>query len=70
MKWRQKSDRDGDPVPDCWITDAGHIVARCRIGDVAVFVVTKACSRVPTDYCRSRDEVIEVLRGYEHDDSV
>lgn len=70
MKWRQKNDRDGNPVPDCWITDSGHTVARCRIGSVAVFIVTKARSRVPTDYCKSRDEVIEVLRGYERDGSV
>lgn len=70
MKWRQKTDRDGAPVPNCWITDGGHVVARCLVGTVTVFVVTRSGSRVPTGYCKSRDEVIEVLEGYEREDSV
>lgn len=31
MKWRQKRNRDGELVPDCWVTDKGRTVARVRV---------------------------------------
>lgn len=65
MKWRQKTDRGGKPVPNCWITESGHTVAKVRVDELFVFLVTQAGARVPTARCANRDEALRIVEGFD-----
>lgn len=70
VRWAQKRDRDGHPVPDCWLTDSGYTVARMLAGELAAFAVTAPGGSVPMAYRVTRDEVLAVIRGHQAGEAV
>lgn len=64
MRWQQRKDRNGIPVPECWVTDSDYVVARVTIGTVKRFIVTAPGQRKPFLYADSRDEVIQGIKEH------
>lgn len=64
MRWTQKRDRDGAPVPRCWVTDSGYTVAELRAGEVVAFAVTAPGDAEPMAYRAERDAVLAVIAAH------
>lgn len=62
--WVVKRNRDGAPIPGCWLTDSGYTVARMRVDDLVAFSVTAPGSQVPMAYRTTRDEVVAVIEQH------
>jgi len=62
--WAPKKNRDGDVVPNCWITDAGYTVAQYMLDQQQVFTVTAPGCGAAMAYRRSREGVIEAIQGH------
>ncbi|AMO77511.1 hypothetical protein [Pseudomonas citronellolis] len=62
LKWRAKRNRDGQQIPNCWITDSGYTVSECRLPEKR-FTVTRPGDAAPFAYLGSRDEVVSVIRA-------
>jgi hypothetical protein len=60
MKWAQKKNRDGDPIKDCWVTDAGYTVAICRLPEQR-FAISRPAGAAPFAYVGTRDEVVRAI---------
>ncbi|MBX9754660.1 MAG: hypothetical protein K2X80_07900 [Pseudomonadaceae bacterium] len=56
MKWRQKLDRDGAPIKDCWLSDDGYTVALCRLPEKR-YTITRPGGSAPFAYTGERDDV-------------
>lgn len=63
MRWKQKNDRDGNPVPNCWEA-CDYIVARVAVGTVQRFIVTAPGHSKPFLYADSREEVLAGIREH------
>ena len=60
MKWASKRDRDGQVVRDCWVTDSGYTVAKCRLPE-ARYPITRPGDGLPFAYAKDRDEVVAII---------
>lgn len=67
MRWQQRKDRDGNPVPECWVTDSDYVVARVTVGTVKRFIVTAPGQRKPYLYADSRDEVLAGIKEHKQE---
>lgn len=63
MRWQQRKDRYGNPVPSCWVS-GDYIVVRVTIGTVKRFIVTAPWQAKPFLYADSRDEVLAGIREH------
>lgn len=61
LKWKQKTNSDGDKLNDCWITECGYTVARCFIDKDAVYAVTAPRESKPVAYPKTKDDVLKVI---------
>lgn len=61
LKWKQKTNSDGDKLENCWLTECGYTVARCFIGEDAVYQVTAPKERTPLAHPRTRADVLKVI---------
>ncbi|MFY1052362.1 hypothetical protein ACOQNP_12175 [Ectopseudomonas khazarica] len=62
--WAPKKNRDGDVVPNCWITDAGYTVAEFLVDDLQVFSVTAPGQSVAMAYRAGRAGVVEAITDH------
>ncbi len=60
MKFEAKRNQNSEPIPRCWITEAGYTVAECRL-PYSRFPVTRPGASLPFAYADSRDEVVQVI---------
>lgn len=61
VRWREKRDRDNKLVPDCWVTECGYTVAKCRIDTRTVYQVTAPGDRAPLAHPATKDDVLRVI---------
>ena len=61
LKWKQKTNKDGDLVNNCWLTECGYTVAKCFIGDESVYQVTAPKERAPLAHPRTKADVVKVI---------
>lgn len=62
LKWRAKRNRDGDQIPNCWITDSGYTVAECRLPEKR-FTVTRPGDAAPYAYVPTREDVVRIINA-------
>jgi hypothetical protein len=62
LRWRAKRNRDGQQIPNCWITDSGYTVAGCRLPEKRFTVTRPGCS-APFAYLGSREDVVAIIRA-------
>jgi len=62
LRWRAKRNRDGQQIPNCWITDSGYTVAECRLPEKRFTVTRPGCS-APFAYLGSREEVVAIIQA-------
>lgn len=62
LRWRAKRNRDGQQIPNCWITDSGYTVAECRLPEKRFAVTRPGCS-APFAYLGSREDVVAIIRA-------
>lgn len=62
LKWRAKRNRNGDQIPDCWVTDSGYTVAECRLPEKR-FTVTRPGDPSPYAYVPTREDVVSIIRA-------
>lgn len=62
LRWRAKRNRDGQQIPNCWITDSGYTVAECRLPEKRFTVTRPGCS-APFAYLGSREDVVAIIRA-------
>ena len=62
--WAPKRNRDGLVVPNCWITDAGYVVAEYLVDQQKVFTVTAPGGGVALAYRRTRQGVVGAIRRH------
>lgn len=62
--WATKRNRDGAPIPGCWITDAGYTVAEMRVEDLVAYGITPPGCSGPVAYRTTRDEVVAVIERH------
>ena len=62
--WAPKKNRDGDVVPNCWITDAGYTVAEFLVDDQQVYTVTAPGQSVALAYRSGRDGVVQAVTDH------
>lgn len=60
MKFQVKRNKEGHPIPRCWVSDAGYTVAECRLPHPR-YPVTRPGSALPFAYADSRDQVVEII---------
>jgi hypothetical protein len=60
VKWAAKKDRDGNPIPHCWITDSGYTVAECRIPECR-YTITRPGGDLPFAYTPDKGEVVRLI---------
>lgn len=60
MKFLVKRNKEGDPVPRCWVTDTGYTVAECRLPH-SRYPVTRPDASLPFAYADSREEVVQLI---------
>ena len=60
LKWRAKRNRDGDQIKDCWVTDSGYTVSKCRLPETR-FTVTRPGDSAPFAYVGTSDEVVAII---------
>lgn len=61
MKWASKRNRDGQIIPNCWVTDCGYTVAECRLPETR-YPITRPGGTLPFAYAKDREEVIEIIQ--------
>ena len=62
--WAPKKNRDGEVVPNCWITDAGYTVAEYLVDDLQVYAVTAPGQSVAMAYRPRRDGVVLAITDH------
>ncbi|MDF3932131.1 hypothetical protein [Pseudomonas citronellolis] len=62
LKWRAKRNRDGQQIPNCWITDSGYTVAECRLPERRL-TVTRPGDAAPSFYVGTREEVVAIIQA-------
>lgn len=62
LRWRAKRNRDGQQIPNCWITDSGYTVAECRLPEKR-FTVTRLGDAAPFAYLGNREEVVAIIQA-------
>lgn len=60
MNFQVKRNKEGDPIPRCWITDSGYTVAECRLPH-SRYPVTRPGASLPFTYADSREEVVQLI---------
>lgn len=60
VRWKQKLDSRLDPIPDCWLTDAGYTVAKVRT-PVERFTITRPGDAAPFAYTDAGDDVPRLI---------
>lgn len=56
IRWKPKLDSRLDPIPDCWLTDAGYTVAKAKT-PADRFMITRPREASPFAYTDAGDDV-------------
>lgn len=59
--WASKKNRDGQPMPGCWVTQSGYTVAEMHVDDLVAYAITPPGSSVPVAYRTDREAVVGVI---------
>lgn len=62
--WAPKKDRDGLPMPGCWITDSGYTVAEYQIDGLPVYSVSAPGKSVAMAYRKRREGVVQAITDH------
>lgn len=62
--WAPKKNREGEPVPGCWITAAGYVVAEFLVDGVKAYTVTAPGQQVAMAYRAGRDGVVQAITDH------
>ena len=62
MQLKQKMHFEtGQPVPRCWTTECGYMVALCGVGEHAMYQITAPRARMPFAYTHVKNEVKRII---------
>ncbi|MBU1282733.1 MAG: hypothetical protein KJ989_13105 [Gammaproteobacteria bacterium] len=60
IRWKPKLDSRLDPIPDCWLTNAGYTVAKVR-APAERFTITRPGDAAPFAYTDAGDDVPKLI---------
>jgi len=60
IRWKPKLDSRREPIPNCWLTDAGYTVAKTNTPDER-FIITRPGDAAPFAYTDAGDDVPRLI---------